>query len=105
MAIPGFTAEAALYPTSNLYRTLALGVAGAAHEVTAQQGRMGDSDCTSECYDVWNWNRCMQACGTMADAGSLGDWENYCRCVCNNQLKMCLQGCGYTIDFLEHCSI
>jgi hypothetical protein len=46
MAIPGFTAEAALHPTSNLYRIVGPGVPEPAKEVTtsAQQNLIAAYD-------------------------------------------------------------
>jgi hypothetical protein len=101
MAIPGFTAEAAFYPTPNLYRTLAPGGPQPTKGVTAQQY---DDDwdppanpwwCQYSCdYDA---DLCRQACSNMAD------WAAYCFCVCSNQYIICLNSCGITGGEIEWC--
>jgi hypothetical protein len=104
MAIPGFTAEAAFYPTANLYRTLAPGVPKSAQGVTAQQARSTEkwptwfrdkAECGQRCNE--DANRCQDACSNM------GAWATYCHCVCTNQNIMCLDDCGWIAGLTVHC--
>jgi hypothetical protein len=66
MAIPGFTADAALYPTSSHYRMVSPNVAGVAQQVTAQIGaaqarRLSRSHSTG--WEVAEWlQACTNAC-------------------------------------------
>jgi hypothetical protein len=67
MAIPEFTAEAALYPTAGHYRTLGLGVPEPAQRVTANalQSRLRrrSYDCYSHCHQAFF--SCVDGCGFM----------------------------------------
>jgi hypothetical protein len=74
MAVPGFTAEAALYPTSGHYRTLGLGVPEPAQRGTANalqsrlRRRTGETEnpsygCYSHCHQAFF--SCVDGCGFM----------------------------------------
>jgi hypothetical protein len=71
MAIPGFTAEAAFYPTSNLYRIVGPGLAGRAKGITAQQE---------------GWGHCSHA-------------HDQCRTYAQIQYKICLEQLGCTAHY------
>jgi hypothetical protein len=105
MAIPGFTAEAALYPTANHYRIVGPGVSGPAHGVTADalqtplrsQSRGMDKaagllllHCHQSCYD--RTNECLAPCDLMTDPG---EWTTICKDDCDQTFWFCLQVCDW----------
>ncbi len=81
MAIPGFTAEAAFYPTATRRRMV-------------REDDVGPS-CMDQCWADW-W-RCNAACGNM------GGWQAYCDCVCANQMTLCAYDCGVGHGLIEAC--
>jgi|SRR5215208_8380828 len=95
MAIPGFMAEAALYPTSNHYGTLGPVVTEPARRVTvnAQQSSWsgGLGRCVKSCQ--YSSNTCDFGCNTVWDP-----WSDYyawarCRGVCDKEHIACLDRC------------
>jgi hypothetical protein len=73
MAIPGFTAEAALYPTPTLYRTLGPGVAGSAKGVSANAAILPVKD--KRCS--WIHSACQFGCYSVFEANS----DKYFDCI------------------------
>ena len=100
MAIPGFTAEAAFYPTPNLYRTLGPGLAGRAKGVTAQQGGR-DRDETIPCWHVRDQCRTfaqIQYKICLEQLGCTPHWEGEVECnwahfVCGDNMRWAIDSC------------
>jgi hypothetical protein len=105
MAIPGFTADAALYPTTNLYSMVGPGGADAAHGVTAnahqsplRRRQLGSTEiyrgytdfrCRYNCQE--QKYHCDWFCGLHSDAG----YMTVCQADCSNKYDFCYQLCEW----------